>query len=346
MINNKKLRIVVVACLLTLSSSLQAGNWWTNIRDKITAPLRSLLQSTGQEAAKGAREEFEPLINQVFEKLGTLIDGIDIKVKNLIVESGKEVNKVLDHGTDKFKELENQLNDHVNGIINSVDAKYHVAMRETFKELNTARAEAIVGIRAVIADTDSRLENRINQVTLATMQALTKVDEISKNFTPGKFRTDLVDPLMQQLTSLEQDIFNQLNKLIEKAACTAIGSIELINEMLNKTLEGIPLIKKNQCASCGWMAKCHVCCDRVKMAEKGSPTDFEKYRLRQCYTVVKLENMSATEPVQNVRDAYGDLHILARLFYCSGMAIQSEPMMEEALSDAVEYHELWKLWKQ
>lgn len=356
MSNNKKLVILVVASLFTISGSLQAScgkfcDTWVKVRDTITSPFREPIRSSGQELGKGMRKEFEAAMQVLFDqKLGPLIADINTKVKDLIVQSGQEVNRVIDHGSDKFKEVENQLKGHVDEVINSVDVKYRGAMHDTFDELNKARTEAIVGIRAVVGDTNSMLEKRINQVTLVTMQALTKVEAIVNNFTPGKFRTDLVDPLMNQLTGLEKDIFSQLDRLVEKVACTAIGSVDLVTKMLNDTLDRVPLIKQNQCASCGgifgiFQAKCPVCCNRVNMAIKGSPTIFEKYRLGQCYTLTKLENMPTTEPVRNIKDAYGDLHVLARLFYCSGMAIQSEPMMEEALTDAVQYHELWKLWK-
>ena len=82
------------------------------------------------------------------------------------------------------------------------------------------------------------------------------------------------------------------------------------------------------------------------MADPNAPSTFEKYRLGQCNTLAKLDAMLGAQSIQDVSDVYGDLNVLARIFYCSGKAIGSKTMIREGLTDSIQYDELSKLWSR
>lgn len=95
---------------------------------------------------------------------------------------------------------------------------YGENLKKTFEEINHACAEAILGIRAAIGDIDKSLENRITQIALILMETLKKAQEISNCFTPGAFKTKLIDPTFDRLDKLEDKLYQDLDQIIDKLA--------------------------------------------------------------------------------------------------------------------------------
>ena len=96
-------------------------------------------------------------------------------------------------------------------MIGDVDTRYQESLKKTFDEINQARAEAILGVRASIGDIDRSLEARITQLSLIMMEAFATAQKIASDFTPEAFQSRLIAPTMNKLDASEEKIFQDID---------------------------------------------------------------------------------------------------------------------------------------
>jgi hypothetical protein len=226
----------------------------------------------------------------------------------------------------------------VEDLIANVDDKYKENLRLTFQEVNQARAEAILGLRAMIGDVDTSLEDRINQVSITIMTALKQAKEISDDFTPGAFRRNLVDPAFDRIDRLEEKFFQDLNGVLDKIAGIADATIENARDKILG-----PLLH-------GWVKE--PCKTRIGIEGfwpqlVASLDDMELYRYLECLKLEQIDNyIKNNSSVSLIVDSYIQLQINAARMHIRGKGLGVTELQYICTKDWVKYGQASKFWSQ
>jgi hypothetical protein len=305
----------------------------------VNKAAKGAARNTAQGFAEPIKEEFNEAVDRLFdEKLNPFADKIDYIAQKRIKQSQDAAKDVVTHTVNNFFDLKNQVKEDVENLISNVDEKYKDNLRLTFEEINQARAEAILGLRAMIGDVDTSLENRINQVSIIIMTALKEAKEISDNFTPGAFREELVEPTFDRIDKLEARFFQDLNGVLDKLAGIADTTIDNARDKLLGLLLD------------GWIKE--PC--RTKIGQGGllpkpvaSLDDMELYRYLECIELEQIDgHIKANSSIQLIVDSYIQLQINAARMHIRAKGLGIQELQDLCTKDWVKYGQASKFWLQ
>lgn len=325
-------------------------------------PVKPLIESGADGAqdiargfAQGVREEFEPAMDYLFdEKLYPLSDRIAGQLESVASASIERTEAsalaVLKSGREDLLAIEEAFFDDIDDLVENVDEASRTFMRDLFHEINRARAEAIVGARTVIADSDIAMERRIDQLALVMMETLAKAEHIA-NTAPETFFTELVQPAIQEVSALEEQFFDHLVEFEAIVACDLTGIRKQFDDTMRETIGLVPFSRAGkQCIDCGGLFRyrCHPCCN-VALQRRLNSNDppmnsVEQYRFTRC---AWAERMTLGASIQDILDHYNQLELLANQRYCYARSFNnSSGAMTEAKEDVLEAARAYRLWKE
>jgi hypothetical protein len=300
---------------------------------------KNAARKTAQGFAEPIKEEFNEAVDHLFdEKLNPFADKVDYIAKNRITQSEEAAKKVITGAVEGFSDLKNQVKGDVEDLINNVDEKYKDNLKLTFEEINQARAEAILGLRAMIGKVDTFLEDRINQVSITIMAALKEAKEISDSFTPGAFRTKLIDPTFDRIDKLETKFFQDLNGLLYEFAGVADTTVENARDkILGPVLDGLV---KEPC--------------RTRVGLEGflpklvaSLDDMEFYRYLECIELEQIDShIKTNSSIQLIADSYIQLQINAARMHIRARGLPVKELQDVCTKDWIKYGQASKFWLQ
>lgn len=229
-----------------------------------------------------------------------------------------------------------------NILIDKIDRKYKENLTLTFKEINQARTKAISDLRALTGEIDAALENRIDQISLLVTEALTQVVQIAVQFTPDAYMTKLVEPTFKKLNEFESQLFDDLDRRIDRIFAEAESFRERVDEMLMGSIAEIrnDFFKRRQVyAMPNLLDKCR---QNLNIASKpgAALTDIELYRLMECHELAKLNE---TTPIQRIIETYGQLQLNA--IRMAAIARKAPALRKQAIKDWVKYGMLCEFWE-
>ncbi|MUG95132.1 hypothetical protein F7734_23325 [Scytonema sp. UIC 10036] len=296
-------------------------------------------KNTAQGFAQPIKEEFNEAVDHLFnEKLNPFADKVDYIAQKRIAQSQDAAKDVVTHTVQNFSDLKNQVKGDVDELIANVDDLYKENLRLTFEEINQARAEAILGLRAMIGDIDTSLEERINQISITIMASLKEAKEISDRFTPGAFRRELVEPTFDRIDKLETKFFQDLNGVLDKLAGIADTTISNARDkLLGLVLDG--LVKEP-------------CRTRVGLGGLlpklvASLDDMELYRYLECVELEQIDgHIKNNSSIQLIVDSYIQLQINAARMHIRAKGLGVEELQYICTKDWVKYGQASKFWSQ
>lgn len=256
---------------------------------------RNFVKSTGQE------------IDRLFdEKLSPLADKFDYMAQKRLKESRIEI-----------EELETKTKADIESLLNTADEK----ARENIEKIDLVRQEALRDVRETVGQTDAYLENRINQMSLAVMQAL-------------QFTQLSTDRIASQMNRLEDKIFQDANYLIDKL-------IKDIDEVVEGKLEKISVELKKYLAH-ALPGPFDSCKRRLNIHWKFGHqiSDIELYRLAECYELSKLNENT---PIEKVLEIYGQLQLNAARM--AALVRNAPELKRRAVEDWLKYGVLCEFWR-
>jgi len=299
--------------------------------------------------------EAEKAITQLFEQTNKMLAEMkklaeDLSMKSITRTEDAAI-KVMEEGKKDILQIEAQLNKDIEGLLTQVDERYRGAIRDTFQEINHARAEALIDLRYTIGYVDEQLEERISQVTKSVLGALAKTDEIASNFAPNKFQTDLVAPALNQISQIQKQFFDQVKDLIDYLACEGVSPIlSSFDDVLKENIERLPFTKEEVCSrdDCEtWWGKpeCNPCCwdptvdlwDEHKK-EAQPRTDMKLYRYYICSLESELKEDSR---IQRITDNYIELLEFTKKVYCESRSSEKKPYIQK---EAIKLRDKYNLW--
>jgi hypothetical protein len=248
-----------------------------------------------ERAAKDVIKEGSQEISNLFDyKLKPLADQFDYvsqqrlqEIEDLETQTKVDIEKLLNHANDKVK--------------------------ANLQEINQLREQVIKDSQQTISQTNFYLENRINQLSLAVMEAIGGVDSS-----------------LQRVENLENQLFVDASQLIDKIDEAIDGKLEFIRNELKRHLHHAlpnPLDKCRQQLGIGWKFG-------------GSISDMQLYKLNQCYELSKLNKNTS---IDQVLETYGQLQHNAAMM--AALVRKSPELRRRAIEDWMKYGLLCEFWR-
>lgn len=274
--------------------------------------LERAARNVSQDLVKDTGLEIQRLIDEQLSPLAAQLDYI----------AQKRINQSIDVS----KELKDEFKADIEFLLTNADGK----AKQALEKISQVREEAIRDMRETIGQTDTYLENRINQLTLVVMSALNIAQEIGSEFTPEAFNQRLVEPTLAEINVLKNKLFQDANHLVDKIDEVLEGKLELIRNELKKHLaHALP----------GPFDKCR---QRLKLAwlPGARLSDIELYELSECYELSKLNENT---PIDEVLKIYGQLQLNAARM---AALLKSAPELKRrAIQDWLKYGVLCEFWR-
>lgn len=265
--------------------------------------LKRAASDVSDDFVKSAGQELSYFFN---EKLDPLADKLDYIAQKRIEQSKVEIEK-----------LETKIKTDIEFLLNNADKK----ASKQIEHINQVREAAIKDLRETIGQTDAYLENRINQMSLVVMKALSLTEKITKT-------------TLSEINNLEHQLFQDANQLVDKF-------IDGIDEVLEGKIERIRNEFKKNLAH-PLPNPFDKCKQRLKIQWKFGSTisDIELYELNQCYELSKLNEKTAIDRVLKI---YGQLQLNAARM--AALARNAPELKRRAIEDWIRYGVLCEFWR-
>ncbi|HIK05587.1 MAG TPA: hypothetical protein IGS40_12890 [Trichormus sp. M33_DOE_039] len=258
-------------------------------------------------ASKNIIKDFRREIGGLFDnKLYPLANKLDYITQQRIAQTIKDTEK-----------LETKTVADINQLLETADGK----LKKNLETIETIRKQAISetkqAISETLAETDFYLENRINQMTLSIMDAISLAD-------------DSIYKSIQKIEILENKLFQDANQIVDEICKNIKTEIEIIRHELKRYLVHAlpsPLDKCRQKLKISWKPG-------------GMLSDVELYELSECYELSKLNENT---PIDEVLKVYGQLqHNAERM---AALVSRSPELKKRAIQDWINYGLLCKCWR-
>jgi hypothetical protein len=255
---------------------------------------------------------------------GGVVKKFERAAKDVIKEGSQEISNLFDYKlkplADQFdyvsqqrlqeiEDLETQTKVDIENLLNHANDK----VKANLQEINQLREQVIKDSQQTISQTNFYLENRINQLSLAVMEAIGGVDSS-----------------LQRVENLENQLFVDASQLIDKIDEAIDGKLEFIRNELKRHLHHAlpnPLDKCRQQLGIGWKFG-------------GSISDMQLYKLNQCYELSKLNKNTS---IDQVLETYGRLQHNAAMM--AALVRKSPELRRRAIEDWMKYGLLCEFWR-
>ena len=255
---------------------------------------------------------------------GGVVKKFERAAKDVIKEGSQEISNLFDYKlkplADQFdyvsqqrlqeiEDLETQTKVDIENLLNHANDK----VKANLQEINQLREQVIKDSQQTISQTNFYLENRINQLSLAVMEAIAGVDSS-----------------LQRVENLENQLFVDASQLIDKIDEAIDGKLEFIRNELKRHLHHAlpnPLDKCRQQLGIGWKFG-------------GSISDMQLYKLNQYYELSKLNKNTS---IDQVLETYGQLQHNAAMM--AALVRKSPELRRRAIEDWMKYGLLCEFWR-
>lgn len=271
--------------------------------------LNFLFKGLVKKLERSAKEVSQDFVKSTGKEIGDLFDE---KLYPLADKLDYIAKKRIKQAIDDTEELENKIKDDIDSLLDHADDK----VRYNLETIDQVRETAIRDVRETIGQTDIYLENRINQISLAVMQGLNSTQKIANN-------------TLAEINDLEEKLFKDANKIVDKIDEAIDGKLELIrNELRRYLAHALP----------NPFDKCR---QRLKIGLKPGArlSDIELYELNECYELSKLNENTSIDEVLKV---YGQLQQNAAMM--AALVKKSPELKRRAIQDWLKYGVLCEFW--
>ncbi len=258
--------------------------------------LERASKDVSQDFVKSAGKEISELFDK---KLYPLADKLDYIAQNRVNQAKNEI-----------EELETKTIGDIESLINQADEK----VKDALENINQVREVALRDVRETIGIADKYLENRINQISLMFMEALTLG----------------TTAIFTEINFLEEKLFKDANQLVDKIDEAIDGKLEQIRNELKKHLAHALPNPFDKCRQ------------RLKISLKPGArlSDIELYELSECYELSKLNEKSSIDEVLKI---YGQLQHNAAMM--AALVKKSPELKRIAIQDWLKYGVLCEFWR-
>jgi hypothetical protein len=304
-------------------------------------------------------------IKLLFDRVETLRDKIqkdidELSKKNILrVEASAK--RLQEQAKRNILEIEAQLNKDINAFVERIEEKYRNIARETFQQINRARAEALADVRYSIGFIDEKLEARITQLSLTLMEMLTRLDEIADEYKPEKWRTEVIEPTFDRLDKLAADIRQHIETLMDKVGCKVHGTTVNFTQALENVVQQLPLSKPAQkkkpcyCCADNWYCSANArdcaCCQQVGLLDNQNQplvtTDLKLFRYNVC---MRKSELNENSQIQQILDSYAMIQKWAMDVYCQSDTVRvtsAELLIQTQMKkEAAQAYENYLFWSK
>lgn len=153
------------------------------------------------------------LIKEVVESIAKvfkdLADAVIDKLDYVITKAADQLKSAGIGIANKFEEVATK-------IIDNIGDTYKGLLKQTISELRSFLNEAFEEAKNLLKEANAYVEARISQVAEVIASSLDKVAKIAESFTPGKIRSELIDPTIERIEEFEKQLFKDINDVLDK----------------------------------------------------------------------------------------------------------------------------------
>ncbi|MHC0068668.1 hypothetical protein ACWATR_38375 [Nostoc sp. UIC 10890] len=258
----------------------------------------------------GFVKKLEKLVKELQKDIKKdIYDLFDDRINPLIRNIDYIAQERVNHAITKVEILETKTKADIEYLLDNADNK----IKHYLQTIDNIRKEAI---NETLTTTNYYLENRINQITLCVMEAVS-------------LSQSTVENSLQRIEALENAVFQDATQVINKLSELIDGKLELIrNEFKRYLIHYLP----NPFDKCRQKLK-------LGLKSGGLLSDVELYELTQCYELSKLNENTDIDQVLKV---YGQLQQNALMM--AALVSKSPELKNRSIKDWLKYGLLCEFW--
>jgi DNA-binding transcriptional regulator GbsR (MarR family) len=165
-------------------------------------PIPTISVPNPMDFIKELCEAVAKIFSDIFRPL---LDRLDVVISGGIQKFQSAAVFVID----KFEDV-------ANNIISTASTAIEKIVANTISKIQELLDKALEKIRTLLGVVNDFVEARINQISSIIASSLDTVAKIADKFTPGKIMQDLVSPALEKLSKLEQQLFRDINEVLDK----------------------------------------------------------------------------------------------------------------------------------
>ncbi|MBD2355755.1 hypothetical protein H6G41_14190 [Tolypothrix sp. FACHB-123] len=256
---------------------------------------------------RSAKKVSRDFVNSSSKEINDLFD----KQVNPLAE---KLDYIAEQRIKQTEELKTQVKADIESLLDKADHK----LKKNLQEINEIRESALRDVRDTVGEVDAYVENRINQISLTVMKALSQTKEISQI-------------IFEDINTLEEKLFQDINYIVDKINENIDEKLELIRYELKKNLaHALP----NPFDKCKQKLK-------IGLKPGAMLSDVELYELNQCYEISKLNENSS---IDEVLKTYGQMQLNAARM--AALVKKSPELKRRAIEDWLKYGLLCEFWRK
>jgi hypothetical protein len=165
-------------------------------------PIPTISVPNPMDFIKELCEAVAKIFSNVFRPL---LDKLDVVISKGIEKLQNAAVFVID----KFEDVATK-------IISSASTAIEKLVANTILKIQDLLDKAFNKIQSLLGEANAFIEARINQIGSIIASSLDTVAKTADKFTPGKIMQDLVSPALDKLSKLEQQLFSDINEVLDK----------------------------------------------------------------------------------------------------------------------------------
>lgn len=151
----------------------------------------------------------EEVVESIAKVFKDLADAVIDKLDYVITKAADQLKSAGIAVANKFEEVATK-------IINNIGDTYKALLKQTIDELRAFLNEAFEEAKSLLKEANAYVEARISQVAEVIASSLDKVAKIAEDYTPGKIRSELIEPTIERLEEFQKQIFRDINDVLDK----------------------------------------------------------------------------------------------------------------------------------
>jgi ElaB/YqjD/DUF883 family membrane-anchored ribosome-binding protein len=159
-------------------------------------------------------------ISNPFEFIKNFIEGLAKVIKNLADNVLNKLDAVVTGGIAKAKDAAlttiRAFGDTADRIISKATDSFSNLLNQAMQSLKNILDSIFENVKQIIGDVNDYVKDRIYQVGNIIAESLDRVRDIVSDFTPANINDKLVQPALEKIGKLQEQLFDDINELLDK----------------------------------------------------------------------------------------------------------------------------------
>jgi gas vesicle protein len=155
-----------------------------------------------------------------FDFIKNAVEGLANIIKNLADNVLNKLDSVITGGAAKLKEaglaIADKFSKAANDIISRLSGTFDNLIKTAIEKIQEILNDAYEKVKSLLGTTNEYVKDRLDQVGAIVAESIEHLSKIAEKFSPGEIETKLVKPAIDELKTLEKQLFEDINQVIDK----------------------------------------------------------------------------------------------------------------------------------